>query len=128
MLENLKELKRVTSSVIAYIKESGITEIVEILSGANVYSEVVSNSGWDDVYNIFLEVDIYLYHMHHSLIDKYEEEILSVYKIFLRGNEDESINSVIIRPLAQTIIDWSQIEATKKQVESSIEMLKYIVI
>lgn len=129
MLDNRSEVRKLISSLMRYFESEGNLSIVEILKNSFPSSECINYDNWNGgtyTYGLFFEVDIDLYTRHRALLSDYEKEILDASDIFLRGEANEQIGQVVIRPICKQYLNWSVLSgsADKSKVLSSIAQLK----
>lgn len=125
MLENITEVKKITSSMIRYLKEEQDYDLAEILKGAYPSSEVINYDNWNGgtyTYAFTFEVEIGVYRKHRALIDTFEKKLIDTAELFI-NSENEQLGAIRIRPICRQYIDWSQ-GITKEQIVNMIDQIK----
>jgi hypothetical protein len=133
MLDNRSDVQKIVSSLIRYFESEGNLNIVEILKHSFSSSECIDYDNWKVgtyIYLLLFEIEIEFYIRHRVLLPNYEKEILDAANLFLRGESNEQIGEVIVRPVRKQYLDWSAIAgiANKKDVLSAIDQIKNIMI
>jgi hypothetical protein len=133
MLDNHTEVQKLVSSLIRYFESEGNLSIVKILKYSFSSSECIDYDNWNggtSIYCLFFEIEIEVYIHHRALLPKYEKDILDTANLFIRGESNEQVGEVVIRPIRKQYLDWSVLAgiADKKAVLSAIAQIKNIMI
>ena len=126
MLENIIEVKKITSSMIHYLETERNYNLAEILKDASPSSEVIAYDNWNGgtcIYSFVYEIEIDLYQKNRALISSYEKELLEIAKLFLSGRDNEHLDSIELRPICRQYINWNQ-GVSKEQLISAIDKIK----
>ena len=129
MLDNISEVKKITSSMIKYFEQENNFPIVEILKQSSPSVEQIDYDGWNGgtyIYAFTYEVEIEFFRKHRSLLENYEKEICEAAELFIRCNDNEQLGCVYIRPLCQQYLDWRDLPqgVNKQSVLQAIESIK----
>ena len=133
MLENLMEVKKITSSIIKYFEQENNYALVEILKNAYPSSEQTGYYSWDggvDIFTFTYEVEIGLFRKNRALLESYEKEICEVAQLFIRSSDREQLGCVNIRPICRQYLNWNDLPqgVTKQTVLQLIDRLKTLMI
>lgn len=133
MLENINEVRKITSSLIRYFDQEGNYTIAELLKNAYPSSQEIAYDGWNGgtyIYAFMYEVEIAVYQKNRSLISEYEGEIRDAAELFLRNSENEQLGAVYIRPICRQYINWNDLPdgMTKELLLQEIETIKALMI
>ena len=133
MLENLAEVKKITSSVIRYFEQENNFALVEILKGSYPSSEQIDYDNWNGgtyIYAFTYEIEIELYRKHRALLETYEKEIYDVAQLFIRAHDSEHLACVYIRPACRQYLNWSDLPqgVTKQSILQIIDRIKTLMI
>ena len=126
MLENITEVKKITSSMIRYLEGERNFVLAEILKGSYPSSEEIDYDNWNGgtyIYSFIYEVELDIYRKNRALIENYEKELLDIAELFLHGYGNEQLGAVKIRPICRQYIDWNR-GISKEELISKIEQLK----
>ena len=130
MLEDIKVVKRITSSMIKYLESDGDYELAELLKHAHPCSEEIGYDNWNNgiyIYSFTYEIEIEEYRAKRMLIDKYEKSLYDVAIIFVPDNTYEQLGKITIRPICRQYIDWNQ-GFTKEELIHEIDDLKSVLV
>ena len=111
MLEDIKTVKRITSSMIRYLESDGEYELVELLKHSRPSSEEIAYDNWNGgtyTYSFIYEIEIDEYHAKRAVISEYEESLYEVASIFIPEYGCDQLGKVTIRPICRQYIDWNQ--------------------
>lgn len=111
MLENIKEVRKITSSMIRYLESDGDYELVELLKHSRPSSEEIAYDNWNGgtyTYAFIYEVEIEEYRAKRALIEDYEKSLYDVASIFIQDYSCDQLGRVTIRPICRQYIDWDQ--------------------
>ena len=133
MLEDINEVKKITSSLIRYFDQEGNYAIADLLKNASPSSQEIAYDGWNGgtyIYGFLYEVEIAVYQKNRSLIPEYERDIRDAAELFLRNPENEQLGAVNIRPICRQYINWNNLpdDVTKKSLLQQIETIKALMI
>lgn len=129
MLENLMEVKKITSSIIKYFEQENNYALVELLKGATPSSEQIDYNSWNGGTAIFAftyEIEISMFRKHRALLYSYEREIYDIAQLFIRCSEHEQLGCIYIRPICRQYLNWNDLPqgVNKQTVLQMIERLK----
>lgn len=133
MLENISEVKKITSSVIRYFEQENNYALAELLKGSYPSSEQTGYDSWNGgtyIYAFIYEVEIDLFRKNRALLEAYEKEICDVAQLFLRSSECEQLAYVYIRPVCRQYLNWNDLPQgiTKQTIIQCIEHIKTLMI
>lgn len=133
MLENINEVKKITSSLVRYFDQEGNYSIGDLLKSAYPSSQEIGYDSWNGgtyIYAFVFEIEIAVYQKNRSLIHEYESDILEAAELFLRNPENEQLGAVHIRPICRQYINWIDLPEgiTKELLLQEIETIKALVI
>ena len=130
MLEDIKEVKKITSSMIRYCESEGDYDLVELLKGSHPFSEEIAYDNWNGgtyTYAFIYEIEIEDYRKKRSMIEEYEKALYEIASVFVPEYGCDQLGQIKIRPICRQYIDWNQ-GFTKDQLISQIEQIKNIMI
>ncbi len=81
MLDNIVEVKKITSSMIRYLEAEKNYNLAEILKGAYPSSEEIAYDNWNGgtyIYSFVYEIEIDTYQKNRAFISSYEKELLEI--------------------------------------------------
>lgn len=133
MLENIVEVRKITSSLIRYFEQDGEYVIADLLKKAWPSSEEIAYNGWNGgtyIYAFVYEVEIDVYQQNRNLLPEYEKDIQNAAELFLRNTVNEQLGAVYIRPLCKQYIDWNNLPngVTKELLLQEIETIKALMV
>ena len=133
MLENINEVRKITSSLVRYFDQEGNYAIADLLKNASPSSQEIAYDGWNGgtyIYAFVFEVEIAVYQKNRSLISEYESDIMDAAELFLRNPENEQLGAVHIRPICRQYINWNDLpeRMTKELLLQEIETIKALMI
>lgn len=133
MLENLVEVKKITSSVMRYFEQENNYALVELLKGSYPSSEQIDYDNWNGgiyIYAFIYETEIDLFRRHRALLETYEKEICDVAQLFVRAPDCERLACVYIRPVCRQYLNWSDLPqgVTKQTILQIVERIKTLMI
>ncbi len=133
MLENILEVKKITSSVIKYFEQENNYALVELLKSSYPSSEQVDYSSWNGgiyIYAFIYEIEIELFRRHRTLLETYENDILDAAQLFVRAYDCEKLGYVHIRPVCRQYLNWSDLpqDANKQTVLQLIDRIKSLMV
>ena len=133
MLENISEVKKITSSVIRYFEQEHNYALVELLKGSYPSSEQIDYDNWNGgtyIYAFTYEIEIDLFRRHRALLEAYEKEICDVAQLFIRTTGCEHLGCVYIRPVCRQYLNWFDLPrgVTKQTILQLIERIKAVMI
>lgn len=133
MLENILEVKKITSSVIRYFEQEQNYALVELLKGSHPSSEQIDYDNWNGgtyIYAFTYEIEIELFRRHRALLETYEKEICEAAQLFIRAAECEHLACVYIRPICRQYLNWNDLPqgVTKHTVIQLVERIKTVMI
>lgn len=133
MLENIWEVKKITSSVIRYFEQENNYALVELLKGSHPSSEQIGYDNWNGgtfIYAFTYEIEIALFRRHRALLETYEKEICDIAQLFVRAHDCEQLASVHIRPVCRQYLNWNDLPqgVTKQTIIQLIERIKTLMI
>lgn len=111
MLEDIKTVKRITSSMIRYLESDGEYELVELLKHSRPSSEEIAYDNWNGgtyTYSFIYEIEIDEYRAKRAVISEYEKSLYEVASIFIPEYSCDQLGKVTIRPICRQYIDWNQ--------------------
>ena len=126
MLDNIVEVKKITSSMIRYLEAEKNYNLAEILKGAYPSSEEIAYDNWNGgtyIYSFVYEIEIDTYQKNRAFISSYEKELLEIAELFLSGRSNEQLSSIELRPICRQYINWNQ-GVSKDQLISAIDKIK----
>lgn len=126
MLENIGEVKKITSSMIKYLEADGDYELVEILRNSHPSSEEISYDNWNGgtyTYAFIYEIEIELFRKIRSMVENYEKTLFEIASIFVPEYGCEQLGKITIKPICRQYISWNR-GCTKEQIISQIEQIK----
>lgn len=129
MLEDIAEVRKITSSLIRYFDRDGNYALADLLKSAYPSSQEIAYDGWNGgtyIYAFVYEVEIDVYQQNRNLIPEYETDIRNVAELFLRNTGNEQLGEVYIRPICKQYIDWNSLPdgMTKELLLQEIEAIK----
>ena len=130
MLDDIKEVKKITSSMIRYLEADGDYELVELLKHSHPMSEEVAYDNWNGgttIYAFIYEIEIDEYRTKRAMIEDYEKSLYDVADLFVPDNIGEQLGKVTIRPICRQYIDWNQ-GFSKDDLKCEIDEVKNILI
>ncbi len=133
MLENILEVKKITSSVIRYFEQENNYALVELLKNAHPSSEQIDYNSWNGgiyIYAFTYEIEIELFRRHRALLETYEKDILDVAQLFVHTYDCEKLGCVHIRPLCRQYLNWSDLpqDVNKQTIIQLIDRIKSLMI
>ena len=133
MLENIFEVRKITSSVIRYFEQEQNYALVELLKGSHPSSEQIDYDNWNGgtyIYAFTYEIEIELFRRHRALVETYEKEICVAAQLFIRAAECEHLACVYIRPVCRQYLNWNDLPqgVTKQTVIQLVEHIKTVMI
>lgn len=126
MLDNIVEVKKITSSMIRYLEAEKNYNLAEILKGVYPSSEEIAYDNWNGgtyIYSFVYEIEIDTYQKNRAFISSYEKELLEIAELFLSGRSNEQLSSIELRPICRQYINWNQ-GVSKDQLISAIDKIK----
>ena len=133
MLENLLEVKKITSSIIRYFEQENNYALVELLKSSYPSSEQIDYDNWNGgtyIYAFTYEVEIELFRKHRALLETYEQEICDVAQLFVRAPDCEHLARVYIRPVCRQYLNWNDLPqgVSRQAIIDLIERIKTMMI
>lgn len=133
MLENIHEVKKITSSVIRYFEQENKYAIAELLKSSQPSSEQIDYDNWNGgifIYAFTYEIEIDLFRRHRALLETYEKEICDAAQLFIRAIGNEQLACVYIRPICRQYLNWNDLPqcVTKQTIMQLIERIKSLMI
>lgn len=133
MLENISEVKKITSSIIRYFEQENHYALVELLKGSRPSSEQIDYDSWNGgtyIYAFTYEIEIELFRKHRALLETYEKEICDAAQLFIRTTGCEQLGCVYIRPVCRQYLNWNDLPQglTKQTIMQLIERVKALMV
>lgn len=133
MLENLVEVKKITSSVIRYFEQENNFALVDILKGSYPSSEQIDYDNWNGgtyLYAFIYEIEIDIFRRHRALLETYEKEICDIAQLFVRTSDCEQLACVHIRPVCRQYLNWNDLPqgVAKQTILQLIDRIKTLMI